>query len=229
MAQICSYRAKCNGKDCDQPFCIRRFKLDELYKKALMTEQQKKHVALRVDEDGTDLQEFKRLSEFLAKPVDFVQAGTNLFLHSSNCGNGKTTFAIRFIQAYLDAIWHRAELTCKALFISVPSFLQALKDAISGPNEYAAYIKQHILEADIVVWDDIAAKVGSDFELNHLLGFIDSRIALGKANIYTSNLSQREMANALGARLASRICNCSIDIELRGADKRKICRVGGVQ
>ena len=42
----------------------------------------------------------------------------------------------------------------------------------------------------------------------------------GKSNIFTSNLGKRELSNALGERLASRICNKSIDIELQGADKR---------
>ena len=48
-----------------------------------------------------------------------------------------------------------------------------------------------------------------------------------KSNIFTSNLGKRELANALGERLASRICNTSIDIELNGADKRYLGIKGG--
>ena len=76
------------------------------------------------------------------------------------------------------------------------------------------------MTADLVVWDDIAAKSGSEFELNHLLNAINTRMDAGKSNIFTSNLGKRELTNALGERLASRICNKSIDIELQGADKR---------
>jgi DNA replication protein DnaC len=49
----------------------------------------------------------------------------------------------------------------------------------------------------------------------------------GKSNIFTSNLGNKELTNALGERLASRICNKSIDIELHGTDKRYLGLVGG--
>jgi DNA replication protein DnaC len=62
--------------------------------------------------------------------------------------------------------------------------------------------------------------MGSEFELTHLLNIIDNRLALGKSNIYTSNLNRQQLYNALGERLTSRIANMSIDIELHGSDKR---------
>ena len=96
----------------------------------------------------------------------------------------------------------------------------ALKDDITTKNAYVAYIKENVLDADLVIWDDIAAKMGSEFELTHLLNIIDNRLALGKSNIYTSNLNRQQLYNALGERLTSRIANMSLDIELFGADKR---------
>jgi DNA replication protein DnaC len=100
--------------------------------------------------------------------------------------------------------------------------LLALKDNITAKNAYVDYVKENVLEADLVVWDDIAAKVGSEFELNHLLNIIDNRLALGKSNIYTSNLNRQQLYTALGERLTSRIANMSIDIELFGSDKRNL-------
>ena len=102
----------------------------------------------------------------------------------------------------------------------MPRFLLALKDDITAKNAYVAYIKENVLEADLVIWDDIAAKMGSEFELTHLYNIIENRIALGKSNIYTSNLNRQQLYNALGERLTSRVANMSIDIELHGADKR---------
>ena len=69
--------------------------------------------------------------------------------------------------------------------------------------------------------------MGTEFELNHLLNIINTRMDNGKSNIFTSNLGNKELINALGERLASRICNKSIDIELHGADKRYLSLVGG--
>jgi DNA replication protein DnaC len=106
----------------------------------------------------------------------------------------------------------------------VPRFLLALKDNISNKSSYIEYIKENVLEADLVVWDDIAAlhRAGTDFELTNMLSIIDNRLTLGKSNIYTSNLSRQQLYQVLGERLTSRIANMSIDIELFGSDKRNL-------
>jgi DNA replication protein DnaC len=216
----CFLREVCNGKDCDKDFCLRKYKMDSLYSAALMTESQKKHITLRVDEDGTDLEQFKQLASIEQNILTFVNEGRNLYLHSANCGNGKSSWSLRLAEAYFNKIWVRTEVKCRVLFISVPRFLLALKDAISSKNAYVDYIKDNVLEADLVIWDDIAAKMGSELELTHLLNIIDNRLALGKSNIYTSNLNRQQLYTALGERLTSRIANMSTDIELFGADKR---------
>ncbi len=216
----CFLREVCNGKDCDKDFCLRKYKMDSLYSAALMTDSQKKHTTLLVDEDGTDLEQFKQLAAIEQNIVSFINEGRNLYIHSSNCGNGKSSWSIRLAEAYFNKIWARTEVKCRVLFISVPRFLQALKDDITVKSDYVAYIKANVLEADLVIWDDVATKMGTEFELTHLFSMIDNRITLGKANIYTSNLNRQQLYNALGERLTSRIANMSIDIELHGADKR---------
>jgi DNA replication protein DnaC len=216
----CYLYAVCNHKDCEKDFCLRKYKTDSLYSAALMTESQKQHIALKVDADGTDLEQFKQLAYIEQNIVKFIEDGKNLYLHSANCGNGKSSWSLRLAEAYFNKIWARSESKCRVLFISVPRFLLALKDNITTRSSYVDYIKENVLEADLVIWDDIAAKMGSEFELTHLLNIIDNRLALGKSNIYTSNLNRQQLYNVLGERLTSRIANMSIDIELFGSDKR---------
>ncbi len=218
--QKCYMYQNCNRKDCNSDFCLRKYKMDSLYSAALMTDSQKKHITLRVDEDGTDLEQFKQLAAIEQNIVSFVSEGKNLYLHSANCGNGKSSWSLRLAEAYFNKIWARTEVKCRVLFISVPRFLLALKDNITARSTYVDYIKDNVLEADLVIWDDIAAKMGSEFELTHLLNIIDNRLALGKSNIYTSNLNRQQLYTALGERLTSRIANMSMDVELHGADKR---------
>jgi DNA replication protein DnaC len=216
----CPYRNNCNGIDCNKEFCMKKYRLDTLYEASLLSPIQREYKKLHTDADGTDVNEFTKSAQ-LERVVDkFVQQGSNLYLHSYTCGNGKTSWAIRFVNSYINKIWSKSNLECQALFISVPRYLLALKENISGYSEYATFINKNVLTADLVVWDDIAAKSGSEFELNHLLNAINTRMDAGKSNIFTSNLGKRELTNALGERLASRICNKSIDIELQGADKR---------
>ena len=224
--QKCYMYDNCNRKDCDKDFCLRKYKMDSLYSAALMTESQKQHVVLKVDQDNTDLEQFKQLAAIEQNICKFIEEGKNLYLHSANCGNGKSSWSIRLAEAYFNKIWARTNTTCRVLFISVPRFLLALKDNITTRSSYVDYIRDNVFEADLVIWDDIAAKMGSEFELTHLLNIIDNRLALGKSNIYTSNLNRQQLYNALGERLTSRIANMSIDIELFGSDKRFL-KLGG--
>jgi DNA replication protein DnaC len=107
------------------------------------------------------------------------------------------------------------------LFISVPKFLLATKENITQKSEYLEKVLEGLKTADLVVWDDIAAKVGTEWEVSQLLSLIDNRLILGKSNIFTSNLDAQEIAKALGDRLASRICQMSQAVPFYGADKRQ--------
>jgi DNA replication protein DnaC len=222
MAEVCAYRSKCNGRDCDKDFCMKKYRLDCLFDKSLLTPTQRKPRTLCIDRDGTDREEFKFLASIEANIEQFVADGLNLYLYSYGCGNGKTSWAIRLLSSYFGKIWHKSTFECQGLFINVPKYLLALKENISGHSDYAEAINATVKTADFVIWDDIAAKVGSEFELNHLLSLINHRIDAGKCNIFTSNLGPREIGNALGERLASRICNKSYNIELKGSDKRAL-------
>ena len=222
MIDNCNYKLGCRGINCGNDFCERKYRLDCLYNNSLLTAQQMAPKVLRVDSDKADLPAFKYLAQ-IEKSIDtFVENGNNLYIHSYTCGNGKTSWAIKLLKAYFQKIWSRSNFECQGLFISVPKYLLELKANISSHSDYAEFVNKHIIEADLVVWDDIAAKVGSEFELNNLLNLINTRIDLGKSNIFTSNLGRKELQTALGERLASRICNLSYEVIFNGADKRSL-------
>lgn len=151
MSINCEYRNNCNGIDCNKEFCMKKYRLDTLYTNSLLTSAQKKYKKLHTDADGTDLSEFTKLAQLEQVIEKFVKEGTNLYLHSYNCGNGKTSWAVRFINSYFNKIWPKSTLECQAIFISVPRYLLALKENISGYNEYATFINKNVLNADLVV------------------------------------------------------------------------------
>ena len=209
---------KCNTED--NQFCIKLFKLDYLYNESLLTANQREYVALRIDADGTDRDEFIYLKGVENSIEEFVNNGKSLYIYSDNCGNGKTAWSIRLMQAYLNAIWHKCDLSCKALFINVPRFLLELKDNISNKSDYIEHIKENIMSADIVVWDEVATKAVTQFEHEHLLSLINGRIDAGKSQIFTSNVSPDKLRDIVGDRLYSRVVNLSTVLEFKGADKR---------
>ena len=211
---------KCNHAN--ESFCQRLFRIDRLYDESLLSKKQRVRIDLRLDEDGTDREEFIALKAIENNIESFVADGESLYIHSCICGNSKTSWAIRLIQAYIERIWYKSDITCRALFISVPRFLLALKENISSPSEYVNHIKENIYECDIVVWDEIGTKAPTQFEAEHLLSLINARIDEGKTNIYTSNLGSEQLREMVGERLYSRIINLSTDIEFHGQDKRGI-------
>jgi len=202
---------------------MKYYKINTLYDLALIPLNKRTHVNLRIDDDGRDEEAFTKLKEIENNIVDFIKSGKSLFLYSPITGNGKTLWTLRMVEAYFNKIWLKSELKCKVLFISVPRFLLELKSNISEKSEYVEHINENVLDCDLVIWDDIATKLGTEFELSHLLSIIDTRINNGKSNMFTSNLSGVELNKALGDRLYSRIQNYSdVVIELQGKDKRGI-------
>lgn len=222
-SSLCWLKDECNRCDCDG-FCLRLYKLNYLYEQAGISLQQRAQIPLwsNSEKEFNDEEAFTKLADISNNIEEFIANGNNLYIHSIRCGNGKTSWSLRMIQSYFNKIWYSSELKCKALFIHVPSLLIALKDNIDTKSDFVQHIKENIFTADIVIWDDIATKQTTVFESENLLSMIDTRINLGKSNIYTSNLSDVDLRKALGDRLASRICNLSENIELRGKDKRGV-------
>lgn len=203
---------------CIPESCPKLFKINMLYSEAGFEPYQRVTPTLIVDE--CDYEAFGKLAEIRNNIVNFVNDGKNLFIHSRICGNGKTTCAIALVQNYFKRIWPKASIECHALFINVPRYLSALKDAINlGASDYLIRIKENVIKADIVIWDDIATKVASDYDIEQILNVVDARINAGKSNIFTSNLTIEEMKRTVGLRLASRI-SMSTDIEFKGPDRR---------
>ncbi len=203
-------------------YCPRLFRMNYLFEESLMSKKQRQHIALRIDEDGTDGEAFSRLKSIETHIEQFVEGGNNLYLHSTTCGNGKTAWALRLLQTYIGRIWFRSDLKCKVLFINVPRFILALKDSISETSEYIQHVKRNIFSADLVVFDEVGTKSLTAWEHEQILNLINTRIDMNKSNIYTSNLTGLELREKVGDRLYSRIVNLSVDIELFGSDKRGV-------
>ena len=213
----------CDDCQCSNTFCVKQFKLNKLYENALITMKQRARITLLLDTDESDDDNFKYLSTIEANILNFVSSGGNIYIHSSITGNGKTSWALRLVQSYFNSIWYEASLEdCRALFINVPRYLLELKDNISQKSDYVQHIKKNVLNADIVIWDEVGTKGLTQFEHENILNLINARIDMGKANIYTSNLDDEELHQVVGDRLYSRIVLLSDEVELLGADKRAI-------
>lgn len=183
-------------------FCIRLFKQDVLFDLSLLSESQRKYFELRLDVSQQDREAFIQLKKIDSNINVFVETGQNLYICSSITGNGKTAWATRLIQSYIGKNWYRFDLVCKALFINVPRYLIELKANISSPSDYIKTIDENVLKADLVVFDDIGSKLGTEYEIEHLLSTINYRIDNQKSSIFTSNILPADLSSQIGPRLA---------------------------
>ena len=219
----CWVRERCKkAVDCDGESCIKLFKINELCNLAMLTDDQRRKKKLWLDGNGIDKDAFTFLKSVEDNIEKFVHSGDNLYIYSYITGNGKTAWALRILNSYIEKIWYKSDIVCRGLFVNVPRFLISLKDNIGNYNEYYNQIKDNILDADLVVFDEIGAKVATSFETEHLLSIINARVDAKKSNIYTSNLGPEELRKAVGDRMYSRIINTSTEIMFRGTDKRSM-------
>ena len=116
-----------------------------------------------------DVNNFKFLADIKKDIVNFVKDGENLYIYSQNFGNGKTTWAIKIMQAYFDKIWLGNGFNIRGLFVHVPTFLTKCKDVISNKDADFEKLKLRLLDVDLVIWDDIATGKLSEFDHNNLL------------------------------------------------------------
>ena len=219
----CWVRERCKkAVNCDGESCIKLFKINELCNLAMLTDDQRRKKQLWLDGNGIDKDAFTFLKSVEDNVEKFVNSGDNLYIYSYITGNGKTAWALRILNSYIEKIWYKSDIVCRGLFVNVPRFLISLKDNIGNYNEYYNQIKDNILDADLVVFDEIGAKVATSFETEHLLSIVNARVDAKKSNIYTSNLGPEELRKAVGDRMYSRIINTSTEIMFRGTDKRSI-------
>lgn len=161
---------------------------------------------------------FCSLAEIKSNIVDFVNNGRNIFITSSNTGNGKTSWAIKLLTKYFDSIWAGNGFRVRGMFIHTPTLLLQLKNFSDPLSET---YKKNLLNCDLVVFDDIADTSVSAYDYSNLLMIIDYRIQNEKSCIYTSNrTTKKQLEEAVGVRIASRIWETSFIAVLKGKDRR---------
>ena len=167
---------------------------------------------------------FLELGEIKKNIKQFVDNGENLLICSNSCGNGKTTFATKLAKAYIECVSNISfPYDTPVLFINVNSFLNEKKLAISD-KKLAARLnntEKAILTAKLVIFDDIADKTLSEYDLNSMYYWLDYRTANLKSCIYTSNQLPEQLKLTLSGKMYSRIVNYSQIKRITDGDHRQ--------
>lgn len=213
--QDCIYKDMCD-QTCKQA-CMRYVEMKYMLKYSNIPKAKQKVNSLVPD--TCDIKAFENLASIRNSITEFTENGHSLYIYSTTCGNGKTTWAIKLMLQYFHECWAGNGFTKRGVFVNVPTFLYTCKSIISKPDENFEELRQSLFDVDLVIWDDIAAAKMSDYDFGILLAFIDNRVLNEKANIYTGNIEPNNLEQFVGTKLASRILEGD-KICLRGGDKR---------
>lgn len=211
----CWYKGTCN-KECKSS-CLRFLEMVYLCESSNLPEDMWFPIKLIADRDRDAFVELAKIKKDIR---GWVHYGNNLYLYSSNFGNGKTSWAVKLMLAYFNLRWAGNGFKRRALFISVPEFLKKNKEVINNPDPEFFELRDDIAECDLVIWDDIASTTLTNYDHSVLLPYIDQRTLARKSNIFTGNADGAEIIKYLGGRLASRVWNNSTVLEFKSEDKR---------
>jgi DNA replication protein DnaC len=167
-----------------------------------------------------DLPAFRQLKAIKDDIKNWVKEGNSLYLYSKSFGNGKTSWAVKLMLAYFNQIWRGNCFRTRGIFISVPEFFDRERLRMNNQDEEFIRIRDSLLDADLVIWDDVSIVKMTEYNSATFFNFVDARVLSGKANIFTGNLDQEKLKEFVGGRWASRIWNTSQVIEFVDCDKR---------
>ena len=213
--RACWYHNVCNYEYCSET-CIRYLEMKYLMDNSYIPV--KMQLPIKLEQTEINRLAVKRLDEIKQNINEFVQNGNSLFICSSVTGTGKTSSAIKLMLRYFNNIWSGNGFHIRGVFVHVPTLLNNLKNFDNGLSED---YKNSLIQADLVIWDDLASTALSKYDYAQLLVYLDARVLQGKANIFTSNLcNAKELLPLLGERLLSRSFGSSEVINLMGFDYR---------
>lgn len=212
----CKLKVRCDKKLCDE-FCPRCYIFCYMLNRSNISDIYLRGVKLKPA--SKDLVAFRRLKLIKENIVEWTDGGFSLCIRGG-CGNGKTSWATKLLLNYIADISDRG-MGADAVFITVSSLLNAYKESIGSNENLVDELETRLINANLIVLDDIASDSYSAFDLTKLFKIVNERINNGKAIIYTTNIQDDLKLRAnLGARLYSRVIEKSEVITLTGADRR---------
>jgi DNA replication protein DnaC len=127
-------------------------------------------------------------------------------------GAGKTHLAVGVLREVMARGYRGAWWNVNELF-------RSMRESFSR-GEGDSHILEEAIRCDLLVLDDLCSEKGSEYVLDRLYAIINGRYEALRPLIVTSNLSQNELAETLGARLVSRLGEMCQRIEMPRRDYR---------
>lgn len=154
----------------------------------------------------------ERAVEF-AKGVAINATDKGMFLYGGT-GCGKTHIAIATLQT-----WTKHD---SGMFFTLPNLLSLLKDNM-GNKEALDKIMGNVLNADLLVLDDLGAEKFTEWVGERMFQIINDRYINRRKTIITSNFSMEQLDERMGEqgnRIMSRVAAMCKAFKINGKDRR---------
>lgn len=206
---------------------LNRLAVESLNAEANMPECDFEHFSLeyykgKTDASGTDC--YKKMEENYNFCRDyansFSRSSSSLFLLGKT-GVGKTHISLAIAKRV-------TERGFTAAYGSLLNYLRIIeKEHFSRSESYETDTLQTLINADLLVLDDLGSEFRTGFYESALYNIINSRINLGLPTIISSNLSVAELQKNYNDRIISRIFGMFTTLMFVGEDVRQIKRLKG--
>lgn len=179
------------------------------------------HCELSNFDDHTDSQ--RRALKLATRLVDqFPVVDKGLLFHGEN-GVGKTHLAVALMK---EAIRRKG---ARAVFFETRDLLKAVRETYNNQVEETELdVLRPVLEADLLVLDDIGAEKKSEWVEETLGLIVNTRYSERRITVFTTNLRDSEntepnsVALQLGLRIRSRLKEMCEWVEIAGPDTREL-------
>ena len=179
------------------------------------------HCELSNFDDHTDSQ--RRALKLATRLVDQFPVVDKGLLYYGENGVGKTHLAVALMK---EAIRRKG---ARAMFFETRELLKTVRDTYNNQvDETELDVLRPVLEADLLVLDDIGAEKKSEWVEETLGLIVNTRYSERRVTIFTTNLRDSEntepnsVALQLGLRIRSRLKEMCEWVEIAGPDTREL-------
>lgn len=203
--------------------CLIQEEIDDLYNAAGLTGPLREQTFDRFDltvyppEDRAYMQKVLECCKRFARAVADGKPDDSLLL-LGDAGLGKT-----FLASAIGNFAVAAKRTVVYFTFSEFMDLIRLQKFTEGEEGYREGI-QRLLDADLIILDDLGAEKVTDFVGQELFNLINHRINRQLPMVVSTNLNAAEIEESYGQRIASRLLNGFEALMLRGQDVRWVLR-----
>ncbi len=160
----CPFRLNC--KDNCEEYCRKFNNINKEFEKADIPKRYGQPIEL--ESETIDYRAFADLASINRDTINFIGSGNNLFINGSNRKIGKTNWAVKIMQNFINNTWDISYMRVSCKFIYVPDFLFNLKNSFTEKDEQMQQLEKQLKTVNLLILDGIDEIKLSELEQNYL-------------------------------------------------------------